>query len=306
MRKYIIQFLLFSILPILFLIVTTLIYADGDFDYYYLRFTTPKQQNLILGNSRAAQGIIPSILEKKLNKKFFNYSFTLNHSPYGKPYYNSISKKLDTKVKNGIYILCVDPFSISSSININGTENLSTEVMLGKMIFVNINPNLEFIIRNKLSPWQYIWPLNRPKSDQIAHLHKDGWLQVDYPWTETAYKHNLENKLIEYKQNQLNRKLSPTRMEYLKKTIALLQKHGKVYLVRIPISKEMLDIEEQIAPDFNEIMGKIATQYKISYFNFSSEFPNYQTTDGNHLYKPYAKKFSQALCDSINANKNSY
>lgn len=303
MKKYIIQFLLFSIIPVCFIIVTTLKYADGDFDYYYLRFTTSKQQNLVLGNSRAAQGIVPSILENKLNKKFFNYSFTLSHSPYGRPYYLSILKKLDSKTKNGIFILSVDPFGVTSIISSDGSENLSTEIMLGKMISVNSNPNLEFIIRNKLAPWQYLWPLNRPKSDQIAHLHKDGWLQVDYPWTAEAYKHNLNNKLVEYKKNQINRKLSPTRIKYLKKTIATLQKHGKVYLVRIPISKEMLELENLILPNFNSLMTEISNEYNVPYFNCSMDYPNYQTTDGNHLYKPDAKRFTNAICDSIAFSK---
>ena len=82
---------------------------------FYVRFTSPTQHNLIIGTSRAAQGIQPTVLNEIIpNKSFFNYAFTAAQSPFGPVYLKSIQKKIDTTTKNGIFIVTVDPWSISS------------------------------------------------------------------------------------------------------------------------------------------------------------------------------------------------
>lgn len=299
MKKFLIQISAFIIFPIAFIIVTTLIYADGYIDTYYLRFTTPKQENLIIGTSKAAQGIIPSILESNFNRKFFNYCFTINHSPYGESYYNSISKKLNKRSKNGIFILGVDPFGITSYISSDGTENLKTEVILGNMYFVNMNPNFEYIFRNNLSPWRKVFSKDPSKTSPKVELHEDGWLEVDFQLTQEKFYKSKERCITEYRNLHIKRVLSENRIHYLEKTIRLLKQHGTVYLVRIPTSKEMFEIENELLPEFNEIIDGISTKYEIKYFDFSGDYAQYQTTDGNHLYKPSGIKFTEALSDSI-------
>lgn len=293
MKRFLFQIVLFSIPIFAFIYITALIFGDGKTDYYYLRFTSPKQENLILGTSKAAQGIIPSILDSNFNRKFFNFSFNLSISPYGKQYYNAIKKKLNPKTQNGIFILTVDVFNLTS-LDLK-KEELITEEKLGSMHFMNWNPNIEYLFKNDIQPWKY----NTDESINITNLHKNGWLEVNYPFSKERYIKNLESKINDYEKNQLRRTISPMRLAYLEKTIQLLQKHGTVYLVRIPTAKEMLDIENQIYPDLNQKITSIAQKYNLNYFDFSLEYEIYQTTDGNHLYKPYAKKFTQALCDSI-------
>jgi hypothetical protein len=65
----------------------------------------------------------------------------------------------------------------------------------------------------------------------------------------------------------------------------------------------MIDIENQILPNFNTLMTEISKEYKVPYFNCSLDYPFYQTNDGSHLYKPDAKRFTQALSDSIAISK---
>ena len=299
MKKFLKQLLIFSILPIAVFIITSIIYADGFIDPFYLRFTTPKQQNLIIGSSRAAQGIVPQILKKNFKKDFYNYSFTISHSPYGEAYYNSIVKKLDRKTKNGIFIIAVDPFSITSHHDKDGKESFVNEKMLNEQLTVSMNPNVEFIVKNGLSPWRAIFTHHRTVKNDITFLHNDGWLEVKYPWTEERYKENLEGKIRDYRKDQMKRKLSTHRIQYLEKTIQFLQKHGTVYLVRIPTAKEMYDLENDLLPNFNTLIQRMADQNKVRYIDCSKDFDIYQTTDGNHLFHPSGKKFTQALCDSI-------
>ena len=90
MKKFIVNICLFLII-VLLTILGVFWQADGKTDPFYLRFTTDKQNSLILGTSRAAQGLLPEVLNSKLNRDdFFNYSFTLGHSPYGPTYLKSI------------------------------------------------------------------------------------------------------------------------------------------------------------------------------------------------------------------------
>ena len=101
MKKFLIKLLLFlSVVILTFGYIFS--FADGYTDPFYMRFTTAKQKNLIIGTSRAAQGIQPQILNKKLNLKFFNYAFTVMHSPFGETYLNSIKSKLDESSKQNV------------------------------------------------------------------------------------------------------------------------------------------------------------------------------------------------------------
>ncbi|MEM6772188.1 MAG: hypothetical protein AAF597_16560, partial [Bacteroidota bacterium] len=56
-----------------------LLQADGYTDDHYLKFTTPRQQHLILGTSKAAQGMRPAAFRDVLGVDCYNYAFTLNH-----------------------------------------------------------------------------------------------------------------------------------------------------------------------------------------------------------------------------------
>jgi zona occludens toxin (predicted ATPase) len=85
--------------------------ANGESDAYYERLTTPAQTSLIIGTSRSAQGILPSILNSELGRSdIYNFSFTISHSPYGPVYLDRIDQKLLKNSKNGIFILSVDRF----------------------------------------------------------------------------------------------------------------------------------------------------------------------------------------------------
>jgi hypothetical protein len=90
MRKFIKKAIIFFIIIILFLSVLLNKYG-GYLDYFYEKFTTPKQFSLVLGDSRAMQGIQPKVLDSCLqNSKFklptYNFSFTIAQASYGPSY----------------------------------------------------------------------------------------------------------------------------------------------------------------------------------------------------------------------------
>jgi hypothetical protein len=89
-------------------------------------------------------------------------------------------------------------------------------------------------------------------------------------------------------------KFSSFRLNYLKKTIDFLSKHGKVYLVRLPIHPEMLKIENELMPNFEGIINEVAPLTN-GYLNMTPDNHLYKCTDGNHLYKESGKEVSEKI-----------
>lgn len=306
MRKFLNSILIFiSIpgIPLILILIGLLFYLDNTpdkFDVFYRRFTSPKQSSLIIGSSRAAQGIQPSIINDNFKSHFtntiYNYSFTIKTSPFGKAYYNSIKRKLkESGLKDGLFIIAVDPWSLSNITEMGDNKILREDAeCVSKMILVNTKPNIEYFIR--------YFDMNWFKSETGCILHDDGWLEINADMNLTHVKKNISNKINEYSKYHFIK--SENRIFYLIKTIDYLKNYGKVYLVRIPTSIEMAQLEFQRWPNFDKDIYSISKNQSIKYFSFKSEIGKYRTIDGNHLYKADAKKFSKNLSDSIQLNSS--
>ena len=105
MKKFILKSILF--LGVVILITSIILLKYGGYvDYFYNKFTTPKTSSMIIGDSRALQGIQPHIIDSVLiNSKYklpiLNYSFTIAQSHIGPLYNKSILKKIDPNTNNG-------------------------------------------------------------------------------------------------------------------------------------------------------------------------------------------------------------
>ena len=296
MKRFLIQVVLFSAF-LLMGMLTVFFMANGKSDAYYVRFTTPHQSSLILGTSRAAQGLQPvvfdEIIYKNKAKQFFNYSFSLIDSPYGPAYYESIKRKLDPGTRDGIFIVTVDPWSISdTAADLNNADYfIENKSFISKTKYVNHNPNLFYLVKSYNEP--YINIIRKWNTTTALNLHKDGWLQVDAPMDSVQVAKSLAAKIAFYRKNYLPAyKFSELRLNYLGKTIEYLQQHGKVYLVRLPVHKMMFTIENELMPDFDDKINAIARDENIPYLNFSLIENEYQYVDGNHLYKTSGKQVS--------------
>ena len=78
MKKFVLHISLF-ILGLTTSILIIFSFANGSSDEFYLKLTTPKQGNLILGTSKAAQGVQPKILENTLNKNYARPAFAVSY-----------------------------------------------------------------------------------------------------------------------------------------------------------------------------------------------------------------------------------
>lgn len=285
--KNFISHLIILVLLVLLTIVVILSLADGHSDVNYLKISSPKQSNLILGTSKSAQGLQPKYFDSILNKKFYNYSFTIGTSPYGKTYLNSIEFKLDTITRNTIHIITVDIWSISSKTK-QPNDSLSfreTKSFLKTITNVNENPNYKYLI-NYYEGQYYNILLKKPP----FLLHNDGWLET-FIKKNTNIKRRTLFTLDNYKKEVTQYHFSSLRLKYLLKTINTLKRYGKVYLVCLPVHPKLSIIENQLHPDFNKLI-KPAIEISNGYLDMTLYNNNYSYTDGVHLNKSSGKNVS--------------
>lgn len=299
MKKFIINSIFFASLIITVLLILFSM-ADGYADPFYMRFTSPKQTSLILGTSRAAQGIQPQVLNTLLSRKdFFNYSFTLGHSRYGPNYLELIKRKLDTQSKQSVFIVTVDPWSISNtdkeSDDISKFKEIG-DVETSNMYFVNMNPNYYYLLFKYND--SYIHLVRKTNPD--IFLHVDGWLEITCRMDSVSVRKRLDEKINNYRTVNLKKyKFSNIRYKYLIKTINYLKNYGTVYLVRLPIHPLMMDIENELMPEFNEYVKKICDSEDVNYFNMTYLNDICSYTDGNHLYKDSGREVTERLAEWV-------
>ncbi|MFD2542040.1 hypothetical protein ACFSSB_06870 [Lacinutrix gracilariae] len=271
---------------------------NGHVDAFYSRFTTPKQSSLVLGTSRAAQGIVPEVLNEELGRDdIFNYSFTVAHSSYGPVYLESIKKKIVKNSNDCVYIVTVDPWSISA--DKEDQNNILKFIENGKCVetiwFVNSKPNVQYLLFNYNE--SYINLFNKNKK---MFLHDDGWLEVNVKKMDSV---RINERVKFYKEEIMpNNTFSKVRFEYLLKTIQFLKKHGKVYLIRLPIHPKLMEVEMQYMANFNGYINE-AINLSNDYFDMTKFNNEFDYTDGNHLYKESSKKVSKLIVNRINNNK---
>lgn len=301
MKRFILQTSLF-VLAVVLSFGGILFLADGETDQLYLRFTSPRQENMIIGTSRAAQALQPAAMNDILDKKIFNYAFTISHSPYGPVYLKSIQRKLKPGTQDGVFIVCVDPWSISSETgNPNDSLNFrEVNQALDNTWLVNMYPNPVYLLQH--FDGKYIKLLNQPWN--FMELHKDGWLEVKLNNDTALFNKRLQVKLDDYTRYFLpTYKYSSLRFSYAIKTLDFLKQHGEVYLVRIPIHPEMQKIEDKLMPQFDSLMDVLAN-HSTAYFDYKFLNDSLVYTDGNHIYKPSGTDLSRRLAKDIMKIKN--
>lgn len=305
MTRFLIKLLIFTVFPISTLFGVFL-FEDGTTDPFYQRFTTPKQNALILGNSKAAQGIMPSILnrelEARLGTKIFNYSFTVYSSPFGPVYLESIKRKIKDEGTPGYFIITVDPWSISSDISDPNDISLFEENgnFLQKSKNVDLSPNLRYLIFDYSSSYYEILLLKF--TPYTSKLHKDGWYQSGKSTTEKS-RNDKRKFMINHYTNFLGiYAYSEKRLEYLYETIEYLKEKGNVFLIRMPIHPDILTIENLLDPLFNQRMSRISKTLEIPYLDFNKYDKDYIFKDGLHLEEKSAQYLSIEIAEWVKTN----
>lgn len=298
MKKFIYKLLAFSLLLILTVVVILKMYG-GYADYFYEKFTSPKQHSMILGDSRSFQGMQPSVIDQHLSgfdKPMYNYSFTMAQISYGDPYLNSIKAKLDPNTKNGLFILSVNPFLLAERDKDDFSKSIyfESDMPPNNMRFPSMDPNPEYFFKNFGS---FHFKAIFRKGSQI---HKDGWLELNNIPTDSATLKSIRaqehNVLLGFAGSW---EKAPHRLRKLVETIAFLQKHGTVVLVRMPISSSILKIEAAFWATFDADMEAIAKQQQVAFINYTKAPHPFRVFDGVHLDNETGALFTRSLIDSI-------
>jgi len=279
----------------------------GYVDAFYARFASPPAASLVLGTSRAAQGIKPSVLAAQLRFKgyggpWLNYAFTLAESPYGPGYLSSIRRKLAPGTRRGLFVLAVDPWSLSLPTKlVNNGEAVFPEAksMVSQLASVSQSPNLDYLAHYLHKPF-YQLLLDTDTAHVVERLHPDGWLEIalPLPTADTALlRRRTAEKLATYRPIAANSRLAAVRLLSLWQTITLLKQHGQVVLVRLPTGPAMAALEDDYQPDFDQLMSQAAARQHIAYLSYLNE--PYATNDGNHLTRDAAEQFSRRLAADI-------
>jgi len=199
--KNIITYIL--LLCVLLSVYVIVVYFRPDFvDNFYYRFTTPKANSLILGASRAAQGLRPEIINEKIGidekTKIINHAFAGGPSSVGPNYNREIKQKLHKKAHNGLFIISAVPWLFTTSID--NIEDDSTqffevrgELFVGNLKSSSSNPNFEYLWKywnNKFSIFEMSFK-HMINYKGILQLHADGWLEVDIPMDSVAVNERI-------------------------------------------------------------------------------------------------------------------
>ncbi|MEM7187612.1 MAG: hypothetical protein AAF466_13235 [Bacteroidota bacterium] len=301
MKRFLIHSVIFLSL-VMGSMVFVLFQADGYTDPFYVRFTTPKQHSLIIGTSKAAQGIRPSILEEVLpDHQVFNFAFTVAHSPFGPSYLNGIQRKVAEEANGGVFIITVDAWSIADgNEDPNDPEQFDENYsFLNNLKTVDAHPNIPYLLRYYQNYYAKIFD-----RDTVAFLHDDGWLEINTRMGEEVVQTRIKNKMSSLEKKTEINQLSETRLDYLYHTIELLQQRGSVYLVRMPVHPELAEVDTSVIPHFEGIVNMVSHQTQTPYLDLYPENGRYQYTDGVHLTRESAEAVSRRIGLWIKTNPN--
>ncbi len=306
MKKFILKSFAFFFVVVGVISVILMRYG-GYVDYFYEKFTTPKASSMIIGDSRALQGIQPYIIDENLkNMKFdlpmLNYSFTIAQSHIGPLYSKSILKKINEDTRNGLFIIAINPWMFGSKKENDNYKGVFKEENQPphNMEYVSMNPNFEYFIKN-LNFFHF-----KGIFRQSSKLHKNGWLEEkNLPNDTITFNKWKKNQLLIFEGFKKNYKVSSYRKKSLDTIVKALKKHGEVFIVRTPIDKEMLALENTFFKDFNAFINEVSLSNHIDYINYTINNPRtYKTYDGHHINKYDGVDFTKSICDSIQKKMN--
>jgi len=268
--------------------------TENDAFYWKSTYASP---NLILGASRASQGIAPDVLEAELGlqQPALNFAFTGIHSPYGAAYHDMIKRKIDYKNTPGLFILSVHPGNLADYKGGGGQRE--NDFRFYDLWCITCNPNVEYIIRN-VSGKQSLLPVmltNIKPKREFDIIHHNGWIERTTP----PEMRDLE--IEELKALQYDPFRSEEREEFLEKTVAYLKGYGEVVMVRMPIIKDFKEKEDEFFEyQFDSLMQQIADRQGAHYLDYSGEGSGYDFNDGiHHLDGPSAKRFTKKLAEDM-------
>jgi hypothetical protein len=296
MKRLLLKIILFSVLLAIVIVPAIYSVTSGFSDRFYFKFLK-KAPSLVMGSSRALLGLDPDKIDPDGNfaSPFLNFAFTQATSPYGEIYYNAIMCKAAKSDGKGLFILEVGPLAISA----RGDSLSERKMVLSRVSFLNMDPNIDYILKNSQHPLYLFFLNNKLKSKPPTFIpHTNGWNENLKEPDSTDFAKGMEKGLKAHVGIFREFKISQYRIGWLEKTVESLSSFGRVVLVRIPVTKEMKAMEDKFSPGFNEIIGGIAKEHKAIYLDLTG-VGTWKFYDVHHMTTSSAEKFSALFGDTI-------
>jgi hypothetical protein len=290
MVRFAVKLTLFVAITLSVWLVLLYVPSRGFSDRFEMKFNE-RCGSIITGSSRALLSMSPEDIDPNgfFQKPFLNFAFTQRTSPYGEVYYNAISSKLLTDSKNGVFLMEVNPLAIYTASDSFAESGL----ILGRMHFFNLNPNPEYVLLNSEHALYQLY-LKPPSSNNNVVYHNSGWNENTIAadtvlrTKKIAEQYEAHEKLFKEWRNPVYR------LDWLERTIHLMQEHGTVILVRVPVRPEMRELERKYYPGFDRLMDSVAVRNNVKYWNFLDD-EGYDFYDIHHMTGASAKRFSSEL-----------
>jgi hypothetical protein len=281
----------------------TAAFFNGHTDDFYERIASPRQLSLILGTSRAAQGLVPEEIDARglgASTPLYNFAFASSISRYGRAYFEAIGRKLAAPPpgQRGVFLLEVSPLAIST---VKGAAGAWPEedTFLAKLHSVSLAPNVEYPFYAQNRGYNIIdRSVRRWRGRERLYLHADGWLEVT-PGEEGRVEADVAQKLADYGATFGTSEYSPERFAYLERTLGVLTPQGRAALVLVPIDPRLRALERNYMPDFEARMQGLVERSHATYVDLSDLDREVVTTDGNHLQRDSARRVSQELSSRL-------
>jgi hypothetical protein len=273
-------------------------------DEFYGRISSYHDCGMILGTSRAAHALDP----KYLDGVEYNFSFTLGHSPYDSAYLLAVKNYCRSDLmqfdSNRVFILAVDPWVLSTfhgdSFELNNksfVKHLGKNRILNSVIYI-----LKHIDLTAISIFKVLYHVDFPKN---FILSENGRLILNRSKMKALLgeRERIGPTIEMYKSKKVYVEgfYSEKRFLILREMSEYFKKIGRVYLVRLPTSKTLFDIENQRWQDFDKTMAEFGKNNNCKYINLGNISDTVITIDGNHIWNGHSKWISQTLNDSLNA-----
>jgi hypothetical protein len=279
--------------------------VDGTALIYFYKCSSPRQHSLIIGTSRASQAVMPAVLKDSLGIDILNFAFNGSTSPYGSVYSHAIEEKLvEDSSTPGLFILSVDPWSLRiMTDSLTGEEEFPEEKqILNKLYFFNGYPNIEYIAKDYNQSWGNIAYSRWRKNSSITG-HEDGWIEVMRTLDSTEIETRTKGKAEGFRKSLRESSIAQYRVDEMTKLISRLNNRGKVYLVRLPVSETIFEIEQDFYPAFDSLITSIADSFGVPYLNMQPLQTEMVFNDGHHINRTYAPKCSAMIASWIKSKR---
>jgi hypothetical protein len=277
MKRFFTHFILpgtlFYIINVIFLIS---LYPKSTDPYLY-KLTAEFKGDIIVGSSRASQGINPDYL----GRHYINFAFSNLESSFTEDYIDAIIEKFESvKSAKKSIIIEVNPWNLSEGNRTKTTRSLFKTNKYPKFLktfdYLYKKYSHKDLLRNIILP------------DTTLKTHKNGWLEVTLNEDSISYNLRREKKLKAYELLAKESEFSEVKLNNFLKLITYAYQNNIPYLVvRLPVTEDFKVLEKRYYSNFDDTIREMLSD-SIKYLTISDGELIY--TDGHHLKKKSANK----------------